>query len=121
MIAEIITLLRKKTKYKYEFTALSSTKRDGVAYEFTDVSCDGIKSAARLKLHIICTGTNEAALVRAEEMKNKINNTIVTTADNPLTPNILTVRQNGGGNAVDLATGTTHKILYYDVIYRRDK
>lgn len=118
MIDEMITLLRKKTGYKYEFNSLSSAKRDGVAYEFTDVSCDGIKHSARMKLHIICTGTNEAALKRTEDMMKKINKTIITVADTPLSSKILSVKQNGGGNGVDTATNTTHKILYYDIIYK---
>lgn len=117
MIAELITLLRKKTKYKY---CLGGTDKieDCVVYGYNDVYNDNIKKSARLTFNIITKGLTENSAIKAEEMKNKINSVILTFGDEPLTNKILSVVQNGGGQLENSETQTLHTIIYYDVIYK---
>lgn len=117
MIAEIITLLRQNTPYKYYFNGTSKIE-NCVVYKYTDTNNDKIKKQSQLELHIIVKGITEKVLLDIEEMTYNINDYILTLADNTLSNNIIDVYQNGGGLLVDDATQTTHKIMYYDIKWR---
>lgn len=120
MIAELITYLRKNTPYKYYFNG-TDTIQDCVVYNYYNTSNDGIKETYHLELHIIVKGTKEKSLLKVEEMKNTINNLILTRADNKLTDRIRKVYQNGGGQLTDSNTDTIHQIIYYDILYVKEK
>ena len=115
MIAELIELLRAKTKYKYIFNKHDKLE-DCVVYSYNDAYNDNIKKSARLTLNIITTGIKENSILKAEKMKNTINSVILTLGDEPLTNAILSITQNGGGQIPNEVTDTLHTILYYDII-----
>lgn len=117
MIAELIELLRAKTKYKYIFNKHDKLE-DCVVYSCNDAYNDNIKKSARLTLNIITTGIKENSILKAEKMKNTINSVILTLGDEPLTNTILSITQNGGGQIPNEVTDTLHTILYYDIIYK---
>lgn len=118
MIEEIITKLQKETKYRYYFDGTSKIE-DCVVYKYRDAANDRISQTFQLELHIIVKGIDTKALRRIEQIKEDINNCILTAPDRVLTKNIRQVRQNGGGQLTDGNTQTTHQILYYDILYRK--
>ena len=121
MIQEIITLLRKKTKYKYYFDSANVKNAPCIVYQYSPNYNNGIRSLIRLTLIVITPGTNENSIIENEKISKDINKNILTFGDNPLTKNILSVEQNGGGLIPNKGTNTLHNFLYYDVIYREKR
>ena len=120
MIEELITYLRKNTPYNYCFDG-TSTLKDCVVYNYYETLNDGIKSNYRLELHIIVKGRTEKSLLKVEEIRETINNLIITKADNKLTDRIRKVYLNGGGQLTDDNTDTIHQFIYYDILYVKEK
>lgn len=118
-IEDIVNYLRENLDYKFVFDSTNKAE-ECVVYSYSPKTDDGIKALYQLTLRIICKGRKEATLMRIENMKKAIQNKIITIGDNPLTENILSVYQNGGGVMVDYDTDTTHEIMYYDIVYKED-
>ncbi len=118
MIEEIITYLRKKTPYKFYFSETDIKNVPCIVYEFLTTQNDGLKSHSILKLHIMTKGVNENSIKNGQKIKLEIDSALLTRGDTPLTNNILSVEQNGGGIIPDKQANVLHTLAYYDVIHR---
>lgn len=121
MIKEIISFLREKTEYKYYFNETDIKNIPCVIYSFSDSRSNKILRKSRLELNIAVKGVNENAVIKSEEIKNKINSLILTSGDRPLSKRILSVSLSGGGLVKNEGANTLHQFLYYDIIYKEKR
>ena len=77
-------------------------------YDAYSTGWDGIKRSLMLKVNIFAF-----TMERALELQEKLERALVTFGDRPLTENILSCRQNGGGWIMD---GERHcRITYFEL------
>lgn len=125
MILSIINILQNNSTIKtlldgtaadYHIYPLETTYLgDCIVYDCVPVSDDKIQRRDRLQIVVIA-----ATLSKAIEIEEAVKNALLTFGDNSLTNNILKVQQNGGGSLYDSARKKNHRILYFDIITRRE-
>ena len=90
------------------------TISDGIYYTFNDVTYDKIKAQALFNLTIV-----NKELMQAYKIKDRLDELLLTFADNELTDNILVVTQNGGGLIYDSECKEHRLKVNYSIIYKK--
>ena len=104
VLIELITILKNDATLKTLLKAtVTNTKimpmpllTDGIGYTFIPLTSDGVKEQSQFELTIINTD-----LLRCYEIKEQLDELLITIGDTPLTNSILEVGQNGGGYYFD--------------------
>lgn len=105
MLEWIVNLLEEKTGLPVKPFGIDSLD-ECIIFNTVPQTNDGIIETWRLELRLI-TDT----LLRAEELKKLITNTLCTVGDNP-NGEMLDCHLNGGGSLKD-PNGTIHSIMYF--------
>lgn len=84
---------------------------DCITYTYETIYNDKAVKRQRLTITIIA-----GDLEKAEAIETEVGALLLTLGDEPLTRNIIQVRQNGGGSLFDTARNMNHRILYFEVI-----
>lgn len=86
---------------------------DCIVYTWNTTYNDRAVKRQRLKITIIASD-----LEKAEAIETEVGALLLTLGDAPLTRNIVSVKQNGGGDLYDTDRKKNHRIMYFDTTMR---
>lgn len=88
----------------------------GIGYNFVTLTYDGVKAQSQFELTII-----NLDVLKCYEIKNRIDDLLVTVGDSTLTTDILSCYQNGGGQYFDDDLNAFRLKVNYTIISREVK